>query len=114
MVARHPDTKEIRSVLLTTDPGFAYWLLKLDEVGSDAELGTSGSYGRIEHAYHLMAKAAGINMMACRLLNENGRAHFMTRRFDRQIGTKQPTQTLCAMCSTSTSSTRDARLQPQG
>lgn len=74
-----------------------YWLLKLDGVGSNAELGTGGFYGRIEYAYHLMAKAAGINMSECRLLEENGRAHFMSRRFDRQNGAKQHTQTLCAM-----------------
>lgn len=45
-------------------------------------------------------------MMACRLLDENDRAHFMTRRFDRQIETKQPTQTLCAMQHPDFSSTR--------
>ena len=38
-----------------------------------------------------------MSMCACRLLEENGRAHFMTRRFDRQNGTKQHIQSLCAM-----------------
>ena len=54
-----------------------------DGVGPDKELGTSANYGRIEYAYYLMATAAGVEMMPCRLLAENGRAHFMTKRFDR-------------------------------
>ncbi len=33
-----------------------------------------------------MARAAGISMTECRLLEENGRRHFMTRRFDRLPG----------------------------
>lgn len=97
VIAWNPDTNEIRSGQLPTDPGFDYWLLKLDGVGKDHELGTGGSYGRIEFAYSCMAKAAGIAMSECRLLEEQGRAHFMTRRFDRQGGTKQHIQTLCAM-----------------
>jgi len=45
-------------------------------------LGTSTGYGRVEMAYHLMAKEAAIEMTECRLLEENDRAHFMTKRFD--------------------------------
>ena len=96
-IAWNPETNQIRSGQMPTDPGFAYWLLKLDGVGKDHELGTGGFYGRIEYAYSLMATAAGITMTECRLLEENDRAHFMTRRFDRQNGTKQHMQTLCAM-----------------
>jgi len=97
VIAWNPDTREIRSGHLPAEPGFGYWILKLDGVGEDKELGTGSHYGRIEYAYHLMAQAAGIEMSECRLLEENGRAHFMTRRFDRQGGTKQHIQTLCAM-----------------
>ncbi len=43
-------------------------------------------YGAREYAYHLMARDAGIAMSECRLLPENGRRHFMTRRFDRLSG----------------------------
>jgi serine/threonine-protein kinase HipA len=72
--------------------------LKLDGVGADLDLGASGNFGRIEYGYHLMAAAADIEMMKCRLLEEGGRAHFMTRRFDRAVGgDKLHTQTLCAM-----------------
>lgn len=97
VIAWNPETKEIRSGQLPADPGFDYWLLKLDGVGRDFELGTSGNYGRIEFAYYLMATAAGIEMSDCQLLQENGRAHFMTRRFDRRGGDKVHAQTLCAM-----------------
>lgn len=97
VIAWNAESGEIRSGQLPVDPGFDYWLLKLDGVGQDFELGGGGYYGRIEYAYALMAMAAGITMSECRLLEENGRAHFMTRRFDRQHGSKQHIQTLCAM-----------------
>jgi len=76
--------------------GFDYWVLKFDGV-TDLELGEPKGYGRIEYAYHLMAIAAGINMSDCRLLEENGRAHFMTKRFDRVNGKKMHMQSLCGI-----------------
>lgn len=76
--------------------GYEYWILKLDGV-NDLELGEPKGYGRIEYAYSLMAKAAGITMTDCRLLEENGRAHFLTRRFDRQGGEKIHMQSLCGL-----------------
>ncbi|MEO8331588.1 MAG: type II toxin-antitoxin system HipA family toxin [Gallionella sp.] len=97
VVAWNPQTDEIRSGQFDVAPGFEHWLLKFDGVGKDKELGTGADYGRIEYAYHLMASAAGINMSAARLLEENGRAHFMTRRFDREDNAKHHIQTLCAM-----------------
>jgi serine/threonine-protein kinase HipA len=66
-------------------------------MGADRELGGSQDYGRIEYAYHLMAGAAGIAVSPCRLLEESGRAHFMTRRFDRDGDVKHHTQTLCGL-----------------
>ena len=97
VIAWNPDTGEIRSGQFDVAPGFEHWLLKFDGVGMDFELGTSAHYGRVEYAYHLMARAAGIDMSPCRLLTENGRAHFMTRRFDRENNKKHHVQTLCAM-----------------
>jgi len=76
--------------------GYDYWLLKFDGV-TDLELGEPRGYGRIEYAYYLMAKDAGIDMTQCRLLEENGRAHFMTKRFDRTNGRKQHMQSLCGI-----------------
>lgn len=76
--------------------GYEHWLLKFDGV-TDLELGEPREFGRIEYAYHLMAQAAGIEMTPCRLLEENGRAHFMTRRFDRHGRQKVHMQSLCGM-----------------
>ena len=98
IIAWNPATDEIRSGQLAAEPGFEQWMIKLDGVGVDSELGSGAGYGRIEYAYYLMATAAGIRMSPSRLLEENGRAHFMTRRFDRtEAGEKVHLQTLCAM-----------------
>jgi serine/threonine-protein kinase HipA len=98
VVALNPATGELRSGQVPTDPGFENWLLKLDGVSADVDLGASGHYGRIEYAYSRMAKVAGIEMTECRLLEEGGRAHFMTRRFDRtREGDKIHVQSLCAL-----------------
>ncbi len=100
VIAWNPQTQEIRSGQVATPAGFEHWLLKFDGMGKDNELGMSQDYGRIEYAYHLMARAAGIHMTDCRLLHEGGRSHFMTRRFDRGGGDdnqRHHMQTLCAM-----------------
>lgn len=98
VVAWNPTTDEIRAGQLDAPEGFEQWLLKFDGMGVDKELGMSQDYGRIEYAYHLMAVAAGIDMRPCRLLKENGRAHFMTQRFDRGPGgARHHMQSLCAL-----------------
>jgi len=101
VIAWNPKTDEVRSGQFDVAPGFEHWLLKFDGVGKDRELGTGEGYGRIEYAYSLMAKKAGVVMFPCRLLEENGRAHFMTKRFDREDirgkTHKLHVQTLCAM-----------------
>ena len=96
-IAWNPSSGEIRAGQFDVESGFEHWLLKFDGMGADRELGASRDYGRIEYAYHLMARHAGIAMMPCRLLEEGGRAHFMTRRFDRDGNRKHHMQTLCAM-----------------
>lgn len=96
-IAWNPATDEIRAGQFDVEEGFEHWLLKFDGIGKDNELGASQDYGRIEYAYSLMAREAGMTMMPCRLLVENGRAHFMTRRFDRDGNRKHHMQTLCAM-----------------
>lgn len=98
VISINPETGELRSGQVAPDPGFESWILKLDGVGNNLEMGKSSSFGRIEFAYYLMAKSAGIDMMESRLLDEGQRAHFMTRRFDRDVtGGKVHSQTLCAM-----------------
>ena len=84
VIAYNDATGEIKSGQLVDIPqGFQHWLIKLDGVTKSSELGLATGMGRIEYAYHLMAKDCGIVMNECRLLEEGGRAHFMTRRFDR-------------------------------
>jgi serine/threonine-protein kinase HipA len=97
----NPETGEITSGQ-EAEKGLEPWLLKFDGVGEDKQLGDSQNYGKIEYAYSLMAKAAGIMMPETRLLEENGRSHFMVRRFDRQFDYqgnpyKIHTETLCGM-----------------
>jgi len=97
VIAWNPETEEVRSGQFEVPPAFEHWLLKFDGIGQDLALGTTGDYGRIEYAYYLMAKRAGITMAPCRLMRENGRAHFMTRRFDREGNQKHHIQSLCAL-----------------
>jgi len=98
VIAWNRSTDQIKSGQFDAPDGFEHWLLKFDGMGRDNELGATADYGRIEYAYYLMARAAGIDMMESRLLRENGRAHFMTKRFDReQGGIRHHMQTLCAM-----------------
>lgn len=100
VIAWNRETNEVRSGQIAAGDGFDYWLLKFDGVtgNKDKELEDPKGYGAIEYAYHLMALAAGISMSECRLLEENGRRHFMTRRFDRLAGGgKLHMQSLCAL-----------------
>lgn len=97
VIAFNDKTKEVRSGQIDAPNGFDYWVLKFDGI-KDNSLGDPAGYGRIEYAYYKMAMDAGIEMTECRLFEENGRAHFMTKRFDR-IGIKRKLhlQSLCAI-----------------
>ena len=85
ILAWNPETEEFRSGQVDVESGFEHWLMKFDGVSNnrDKELVDPKGYGKIEYAYHLMAKEIGIEMSPCRLHHEGGRSHFMTRRFDR-------------------------------
>ncbi len=97
VIAFNRKTKEVRSGQTKVPAGFEHWLLKLDGV-SGVQVGDSHGWGRIEYAYYLMAKECGIEMTECELLEENGRAHFMTRRFDREKNNiRHHVQTLCGI-----------------
>jgi serine/threonine-protein kinase HipA len=89
----------IQAALGGEDGGFEQWLLKFDGVGTDRQLGTGAEYGRTEYAYSLMARDAAIDMAPTELLEEGGRAHFVTRRFDRPgtDGERLHMQTLCGI-----------------
>jgi serine/threonine-protein kinase HipA len=101
VIAWNPKTNEVRSGQVDAPPNFEHWLLKFDGVSGNRDkerLADPQGYGVIEYAYSLMAGAAGIEMMPCRLFEENGRRHFMTRRFDRPTGSsKVHMQSLAAL-----------------
>jgi len=100
VIAWNPKTNEVRSGQVKAGKGFEYWLLKFDGVSGnkDKELEDPKGYGVIEYAYYLMALECGIEMNECRLFEENGRSHFMTRRFDRLAsGEKFHMQSLSAL-----------------
>jgi len=100
VIAWDPTTNEVRSGQIPAGSGFEYWLLKFDGVkgNRDKELEDPEGYGVIEYAYAKMAADCGIEISECRLFEENGRRHFMTRRFDRLAGgEKRHLQSLCAL-----------------
>ena len=97
VIALNDTTGEIRSGQITAPEGFDYWLLKFDGFDSNGKPVQAGNFGRREYAFHKTVLDAGIDMTECRLIHENGRAHFMTKRFDRQNGRKIHMQTLCGL-----------------
>ena len=98
VIAWNPKTNEVRSGQVKAGSGFEYWLMKFDGVSGnkDKELEDPKGYGAIEYAYYRMALDAGITMSPCRLFEENGRRHFMTKRFDRLDGGASCTCSRCA------------------
>lgn len=97
LIAFKKETQEIRSGQANVPRGFEHYLIKFDGI-EDEQYGTSKGYGRVEMAYYKMAVDAGIEMMESELLEENGRAHFMTKRFDRLNGaSKVHVQSFCAL-----------------
>lgn len=102
LIAWNRETNDIRSGQINAGPGFEYWLLKFDDIENNKDKDKTPDdkeYTKIEYAYYLMAKAAGIEMSECRLHKESGRSHFMTKRFDRKgsKGEKIHMQSICAM-----------------
>jgi serine/threonine-protein kinase HipA len=100
LIAWNRDSHEVRSGQVKAPEGFSYWLLKFDGVSGagDHELKDPKGFTRVEYAYSLMARASGIDMAECRLLEEGPRKHFMTLRFDRSVsGSKVHMQTLGAL-----------------
>ena len=100
VIAWNPVTNEVRSGQVEAGDGFEYWLLKFDGVAGnqDKELADPQGYGAVEYAYGQMAAAAGVAVAEHRLLEEDGRRHFMSRRFDRLPGgDKLHMQSLAAM-----------------
>ncbi len=97
IIAYNKETGEVRSGQVEVPSGFDYYLIKLDGVSAIAGFKDTGNHGRLEYSFYKLAKACGIEMTDCSLIEENGRAHFLTKRFDRNNGKKIHMQTLCGM-----------------
>lgn len=97
IIAYNKVTGEVRSGQVEAPSGFDYYLIKLDGVSATADFKETGNHGRLEYSFYKLAKACGIEMTECSLIEENGRVHFLTKRFDRENGKKIHMQTLCGI-----------------
>lgn len=97
IIAYNKTTGEVRSGQVEAPAGFDYYLIKLDGVSAQAGFKATENFGRLEYSFYKLAQACGIEMTDCSLIEENGRAHFLTKRFDRKDGKKVHMQTLCGI-----------------
>lgn len=97
IIAYNPQTGEVRSGQIEAPEGFDYYLIKLDGVTAEAGFRETQNFGRLEYSFYKLVKKCGIDMSDCSLIEENGRAHFLTKRFDRLNGEKIHMQTLCGI-----------------
>mgnify|MGYP001526625997 FL=1 len=97
IIAYNPLTGEVRSGQIEAPEGFDYYLIKLDGVTAEAGFRETQNFGRLEYSFYRLVNECGIEMSDCSLIEENGRAHFLTKRFDRQNGEKIHLQTLCGI-----------------
>lgn len=97
IIAYNKQTGEVLSGQVDAPAGFDYYLIKLDGVTAEAGFRETQNFGRLEYSFYKLVKKCGIEMSECSLIEENGRAHFLTKRFDRANGEKVHMQTLCAV-----------------
>lgn len=97
IIAYNKTTGEVRSGQTDVPNGFDYYIIKLDGVSATTGFRETENYGRLEYSFYKLVKACGIDMSECSLIEENGRAHFLTKRFDRENGKKIHMQTLCGL-----------------
>jgi serine/threonine-protein kinase HipA len=97
IIAYNKENGEVRSGQVNAPKGFDYYLIKLDGVSAEAGFKETENFGRLEYSFSQLVKECGIEMTECSLIEENGRAHFLTKRFDRANGEKIHMQTLCGI-----------------
>lgn len=99
LVAWNKKTNEMKSGQIDAGDGFDYYLVKFDGVSGNGDHGVADSTGfcNIEYSYYLMARECGINISDSELYRENGRSHFITKRFDRNPDGKLHMLTLGGM-----------------
>lgn len=101
VIAINGNRTSVLSGQVEAPPGYEHYIIKFDGVdekntGKETFEDAKG-YGRMEYAYYQMACDAGITIMPSELLERDGLAHFMTKRFDRDGELKLHYQSLCAM-----------------
>lgn len=97
IIAYNKESGEVRSGQVEVPKGFDYYLIKLDGVSANAGFKETENFGRLEYSFSQLVKECGIDMTECSIIEENGRAHFLTKRFDRINGEKLHMQTLCGI-----------------
>lgn len=97
IIAYNKTTGDVRSGQTNVSEGFDYYIIKLDGVSATTGFRETENYGRLEYSFYKLVKACGIDMSECSLIEENGRAHFLTKRFDRENNKKIHMQTLCGI-----------------
>ena len=97
IIAYNKNTGEVMSGQIDAPAGYDYYLIKLDGVTAEAGFRETQNFGRLEYSFYRLVRECGIEMSECSLIEENGRAHFLTKRFDRVNGEKVHMQTLCAV-----------------
>lgn len=97
IIAYNKTTGEVLSGQTNVPKGFDYYIIKLDGVSATTGFRETENYGRLEYSFYKLIKKCGIEMSECSLIEENGRAHFLTKRFDRENGKKIHMQTLCGL-----------------
>lgn len=97
IIAYNKATGEVRSGQTEAPCGFDYYLIKLDGVTAKAGFRETENFGRLEYSFYQLVRKCGIEMSECSLIEENGRAHFLTKRFDRIGDRKIHMQTLCGI-----------------
>lgn len=74
-------TGAVRSGQADLPANFKHYILKFD-----TSKPKDFPYTKVEMAYYLMAKDAGIDMMPSQLVEIEGTQNFLTQRFDRENG----------------------------
>lgn len=76
---------DIKSGQIAGLKGYKYYILKFDGINSDIydDDNNANPFTKLEYVYYQIAKDSGINMQPSKLLNVNGKSHFLTERFDR-------------------------------
>lgn len=97
IIAYNRTTGEVKSGQIDAPEGFDYYIIKLDGVSGETGLKETSNYGRLEYSFYNLTKESGIEMSESSLIEENGRAHFLTKRFDRSMGKKVHMLTLCGI-----------------